>query len=211
VLGFHFSIFFHTPQEMIRNGEPKKTVFFVTGWAPPAASTWTSGRGRCWVAWYGITFSNNCYGDPPAIPLKKMGDSLYPAKYSPENSKLESLKITEFWNPENHLKPNLHDLGFQLWWQLKYFLFSSRNLGKMNPFWRAYFSKGVGSTTNSSRYSQKRSSARFHGLYQPGWHLLLREPNEAWPARRALFHRKDTKSWVVKFQVFGLTRTNNSC
>ena len=29
------------------------------------------------------------------------------------------------------------------WWNFKYFLFSSRNLGKMNPFWRAYFSKGL--------------------------------------------------------------------
>ena len=28
------------------------------------------------------------------------------------------------------------------WWQLKYFLFSPRKLGKMNPFWRAYFSDG---------------------------------------------------------------------
>ena len=29
------------------------------------------------------------------------------------------------------------------WWQLKYFLFSPRKLGKMNPFWRAYFSDGL--------------------------------------------------------------------
>ena len=29
------------------------------------------------------------------------------------------------------------------WWQLKYFLCSSQNLGKMNPFWRAYFSNGL--------------------------------------------------------------------
>ena len=29
------------------------------------------------------------------------------------------------------------------WWQLKHFLFSPRNLGKMNPFWRAYFSNGL--------------------------------------------------------------------
>ena len=32
---------------------------------------------------------------------------------------------------------------FSRWWQLKYFLFSPRNLGKMNPIWRAYFSKGL--------------------------------------------------------------------
>ena len=37
--------------------------------------------------------------------------------------------------------------GFFCWWQLKYFLFSPRNLGKMNPFWLIFF-KGVGSTTN---------------------------------------------------------------
>ena len=30
----------------------------------------------------------------------------------------------------------------------KHFLFSPLKLGKINPFWRAYFSKGVGSTTN---------------------------------------------------------------
>ena len=29
------------------------------------------------------------------------------------------------------------------WWQLKYFLCSPRTLGKMNPFWRAYFSNGL--------------------------------------------------------------------
>ena len=29
------------------------------------------------------------------------------------------------------------------WWQLKYVLFSPPKLGKMNPFWRAYFSKGL--------------------------------------------------------------------
>ena len=29
------------------------------------------------------------------------------------------------------------------WWQLKYFLFSPRTLGKMNPFWRSYFSNGL--------------------------------------------------------------------
>ena len=28
-------------------------------------------------------------------------------------------------------------------WQFKYLLFSSRTLGKMNPFWRAYFSSGL--------------------------------------------------------------------
>ena len=33
---------------------------------------------------------------------------------------------------------------FSRWWQLKYFLFSPRNLGKMNPIWRcAYFSTGL--------------------------------------------------------------------
>ena len=29
------------------------------------------------------------------------------------------------------------------WWQLKHCLFSSRTLGKINPFWRAYFSDGL--------------------------------------------------------------------
>ena len=29
------------------------------------------------------------------------------------------------------------------WWQLKYFPFSPRTLGKMNPFWWAYFSSGL--------------------------------------------------------------------
>ena len=29
------------------------------------------------------------------------------------------------------------------WWQLKYFSFSPRTLGKMIPFWRAYFPKGL--------------------------------------------------------------------
>ena len=32
---------------------------------------------------------------------------------------------------------------YSRWWQLKHFLFSTRKLGKMNPFWRAYFSDGL--------------------------------------------------------------------
>ena len=52
-----------------------------------------------------------------------------------------NLKIIRF-EKENHLKPNLHDLGFQLWWQLKYFLFSSRNLGKDEPILTSIFFKG---------------------------------------------------------------------
>ena len=32
---------------------------------------------------------------------------------------------------------------FTGWWQLKEFLFSPRKLGKMNPFWLAYFSDGL--------------------------------------------------------------------
>ena len=36
------------------------------------------------------------------------------------------------------------------WWQLKHLWFLPRKLGKMNPFWPAYFSKWVGSNTNSS-------------------------------------------------------------
>ena len=37
-----------------------------------------------------------------------------------------------------------HDLkSLTRWWQLKYFLCSPLILGKMNPFWRAYFSKGL--------------------------------------------------------------------
>ena len=39
------------------------------------------------------------------------------------------------------------------WWQLKYFLFSPRTLGKMNPFWRAYFSDGWEKTTNQQGFS----------------------------------------------------------
>ena len=34
------------------------------------------------------------------------------------------------------------------WWQLHYVLFSPRRLGKMNPFWRAYFLMGWNPTTN---------------------------------------------------------------
>ena len=32
---------------------------------------------------------------------------------------------------------------FYRWWQLNLFLVSPRKLGKMNPFWRAYFSNGL--------------------------------------------------------------------
>ena len=43
--------------------------------------------------------------------------------------KSKSVKWYGQWQPKSR------------WWQLKDFLFSSRNLGKMNPFWRAYFFK----------------------------------------------------------------------
>ena len=46
----------------------------------------------------------------------------------------------------------------------KDFEFSPRSLGKRFPFWRAYFSKGVGSTTNYC------SSMEF--LFQAPWSLL---------------------------------------
>ena len=36
------------------------------------------------------------------------------------------------------------------WWQLNFFSFSSRKLGKMNPFWRAYFSNGLKPPTRFS-------------------------------------------------------------
>ena len=53
------------------------------------------------------------------------------------------------------------------WWQLKYFLeFSPRKLGKMNPIWRSYFFKGVGSTTN-----QKRDP----DLWTKGWPCCIPE------------------------------------
>ena len=38
---------------------------------------------------------------------------------------------------------NLMMQNYTRWWQLKYFLFSPRKLGKMNPFWRSYFSNGL--------------------------------------------------------------------
>ena len=38
----------------------------------------------------------------------------------------------------NHYQPT-----YSGWWQLKYFLFSPRKLGKMNPFWQAYVSIGL--------------------------------------------------------------------
>ena len=49
------------------------------------------------------------------------------------NIKCHGRKWWNFWWPN----------GPSRWWQLKYFLFSPRKLGKMNPFWRAYFSKGL--------------------------------------------------------------------
>ena len=41
---------------------------------------------------------------------------------------------------------------FSRWWQLDYFLFSPRTLGKMNPFWRAYFSDGLKPPTSWSMF-----------------------------------------------------------
>ena len=50
---------------------------------------------------------------------------------------------------------------FARWWQLKYFLFSSRSLGKMNPFWRAYFSKGLKPPTSYDHWKHPRSVVSF--------------------------------------------------
>ena len=36
------------------------------------------------------------------------------------------------------------------WWQLKHFLIFAPKLGEMIPFWRAYFFRWIGSTTNQS-------------------------------------------------------------
>ena len=52
------------------------------------------------------------------------------------------LFLANLWNhPEN--TRTAFAPWISSWWQLKYFLFSSRKLGKMNPIWRAYFSNGL--------------------------------------------------------------------
>ena len=51
---------------------------------------------------------------------------------------------------ENFSRIFLPSHGFTGWWQLQYFSFSPRKLGKMNPFWRAYFSKGLVQPPTSS-------------------------------------------------------------
>lgn len=114
-----FSIFFHTPQEMIRNWEPKKLLGGLHQQLVPGLQ----GPGRCWVACYGITFSNDCYDDLQAIPLKKKRClPIYPEN-SPINSpwkftSLEPLKITEFLKSGTSFwstKPPWLGVQFQLW------------------------------------------------------------------------------------------------
>ena len=42
------------------------------------------------------------------------------------------------------------------WWQLKYVFIFHLYLGKMNPIWRSYFSKGLVETTNRVRKNASR-------------------------------------------------------
>ena len=51
-------------------------------------------------------------------------------------------------NPLMRPRPQKHSR----WWQLIFFKFSSRKLGKMNPFWRAYFSNGLKPPTSVLLY-----------------------------------------------------------
>ena len=46
------------------------------------------------------------------------------------------------WHHQASLQNHRMDDKCARWWQLKYFLFSPRKLGKMNPSWRSYFSNG---------------------------------------------------------------------
>ena len=80
------------------------------------------------------------------------GSTFTPSKFNmaPEKWWLED--EISFWGPAYFQgrtvklpgsKFDFKEESFSRWWQLKYFLFSPRNLGKMNPFWRAYFSKGL--------------------------------------------------------------------
>ena len=49
------------------------------------------------------------------------------------------LKVTwRYWD-----STGFFDHSISRWWQLKHCLFSPRKLGKMNPFWRSYFSDGL--------------------------------------------------------------------
>ena len=53
------------------------------------------------------------------------------------------------------------------WWQLKCFLSSPRKLGKMNPFWRAYFSKGLVQPPSST--DSLSSVPAFPGSFCSSW------------------------------------------
>ena len=52
------------------------------------------------------------------------------------------------------------------WWQLEYSLCSPRNLGEMNPIWRAYYSDGLVQPPTSNR--KKSYSALIRYVYM-GW------------------------------------------
>ena len=70
------------------------------------------------------------------------------------------------------------------WWQLKYFLFSSRSLGVHDPIWLIFF-KWVGSTTTKKMSSEKWVLCQWGGylaeleasLFSEGLHTLGEKPS----------------------------------
>ena len=71
------------------------------------------------------------------------------------------------WGIIAHLPSNTHLFRAYLHGGFKYFLCSHRNLGKMNPIWRAYFSKGLVETTNQFNISGQLLATDFHDLFSP--------------------------------------------
>ena len=67
------------------------------------------------------------------------------------------------------------------WWQLKYFLCSPRTLGKMNPFWRAYFSNGLVQPPSRFQYYHPLYNWVFPkiGVPQNGW-FIIENPINPW-------------------------------
>ena len=60
----------------------------------------------------------------------------------------------------------LSDLARSRWWQLKYFLFSPRKLGKWSLFWRAYFSKGLKLPTRNALWPKRVSTIHGRGTFR---------------------------------------------
>ena len=90
-------------------------------------------------------------------------------------------------------KTYLHLSTRSRWWQLKYVLFSPRKLGKMNPFWRSYFSDGLKPPTRGGQDSNSTNLTQPTIDWVPHWFTIMDDKGKysTWSSHQLITRQND--------------------